>query len=167
VTIAAYFYDISRPTSRPKPHDVRSAEIAREWLRERGCPVRPTERIAAAIIAHMRPEEGPTRESLPIESRILYDADKTSRAQGLGLAGALVRLGQQTPWEELSCGQLAAAIRHGREVTSRAYRTLYTDTARELAGPDYRRTIEFCDRILKLPVFRSAPQSTQQSQEPW
>ena len=165
VTLAAYFHDISRATSGPESHNVLSAAIAREWLKERSYSVGRTERIAAAIIAHMRPQEGPTRESLPIESRILYDADKISRARGLGLVGALVRLGQQTPWEELSYAQLATAIQRGREVTDKAYQTLYTDAARELAGPDYRRTIEFCDCILELQVFRRAPESTQQARE--
>jgi uncharacterized protein len=166
VALAAYFHDISRATCGPESHNVHSAAIAREWLSERGYPARRTARIAAAIIAHMRPEEGPTRETLPLEGRVLYDADKISRAQGLGLVGALVRLGQQTPWEELSYVQLAAAIRRGREVTSRAYRTLYTEAARELAGPEYRRTMEFCDCILELHAFRSTPESTQLPQGP-
>ncbi len=156
VTIAAYFHDISRGTMGPEEHNVRSAEMAREWLSQRGYPAERIERVAAAIVAHMRPTTGPEREPLAIESRILYDADKISRAQGIGLLGALVRLGQQTSWEELGYAHLAAAIQEGRNVTEEAYHTLYTDAARELAGPGYLRTVEFCDQLLELEVFKAA-----------
>jgi len=155
VTLAAYFHDISRATMGPEEHNVKSAQIAREWLNQRGYPAERIERVAAAIIAHMRPVLGPERESVSLEERILYDADKTSRAQGIGLLGALARLGEEISWEDLGYEQLAEAIKRGRDVTQEAYRTLYTDAARELAGPGYERAIEFCDSLLQMEVFRA------------
>jgi uncharacterized protein len=155
VTIAAYFHDISRPAMGPEEHNFKSAQMAREWLRLRAYPAERVERVSAAIVAHMLPITGPERQSLPVESRILYDADKVSRAQGLGIVGALVRLGEQASWEKLSYAQLVATIRGGRDVTQEAYSTLYTDAARELAGPGHRRAIEFCDGLLGLEVFRT------------
>jgi uncharacterized protein len=155
VTLAAYFHDISRATMGPQEHNIKSADIARKWLSQRGYPADRIERVAEAILAHMRPVVGPEWESVSLEGRILYDADKISRAQGTGLLGALVRLGMQIPWENLSYEQLAVAIKRGRDVTQEAYRTLYTDAARELAGPGYQRAIEFCDSLLEMEVFQA------------
>jgi len=155
VSIAAYFHDISRVTMGPKDHNVDSAEMARHWLGQHGCPTERIERVVAAIVAHMLPVTGPERELLPLESRILYDADKIGRAQGLGLIGVLVRLGQHVPWDELSYTELATVIRKGRAVTEEAYRSLYTDAARELAGPGYRKAVDFCDSLLQAEVFRA------------
>ncbi len=153
VTIAAYFHDLSRVTSGPEEHNVKSADMAREWLRQHGYPQERIERVMAAIIAHRLPVLGPERESVPLEGRILYDADKISRAQGMGLIGILVHLGAQTNWEGLTYAQLAAAIRWGCELTEETYRSLYTEAARELAGPGYRRAIAFCDGLLQMEVF--------------
>ncbi|MGC8786281.1 MAG: HD domain-containing protein [Anaerolineae bacterium] len=153
VTIAAYFHDISRVTLGPEDHNIKSAEMAREWLSQHGYPQERIERVMAAIIAHMRAVAGPERESVPLEGRILYDADKISRAQGMGLIGMLVHLGAQTNWEGLTYAQLAAAIRRGRELTEEAYHSLYTEAARDLAGPGYKRAIAFCDGLLQMEVF--------------
>jgi HD superfamily phosphodiesterase len=155
VTLAAYLHDISRATMGPQGHNVQSAQMAREWLHQRGYPAERTRRVAQAIVAHMRPVVGPERESVSLEERILYDADKIHRAQGIGLLGALVCLGKQVPWEELGYEQLAEAVQRGRDVTEEAYGTLYTDAARERAGPGYERTLEFCDALLEMQVFQS------------
>jgi putative nucleotidyltransferase with HDIG domain len=154
VTLAAYFHDISRATMGPEDHNVKSAEMAREWLRQHGYPAEGIERVAAAIVAHMLPVMGPSRDSVPIEGRILYDADKLSRTQGVALLGSLVRLGQQVPWENLSYKQLAQAIRGARHIMEEAYESLYTAAARELASPGYERAIAFCDGLLKMEVFK-------------
>ena len=156
VTIAAYFHDISRATLGPEEHNVKSAEMARQWLCQHGYPEERTKRVTAAIVAHMRPTVGQERESLPVESRILYDADKIGRAQGVGLLGALVHLGQQASWGELGYAQLAEAIQRGRDVAEQTYHSLYTDAARELAAPGYRLVIEFCDQLLAMEVFQVA-----------
>lgn len=154
VTLAAYFHDISRATMGPEDHNVKSAEIAREWLRQRGYPAEGIERVAQAIVAHMLPVVGPERDFVPIEGCILYDADKMSRAQGLPLLGALVRLGTEVPWENLSYKQLAQAIRKARDVTEEAYNSLYTAAAMELARPGYERALAFCDGLLRTEAFQ-------------
>ena len=153
VTIAAYFHDISRATMGPEEHNVHSAEMARQWLMEHGYPAQRIEVIASAIVAHMLPAQGPEREAVPLASRILYDADKIGRTQGMALLGALVQLGRKVPWEELSYAQLAAAVRKAREVTQETYESLYTEAARDLARPGYERAIAFCDGILSMPPF--------------
>lgn len=155
VTIAAYFHDMSRATTGRHQHNIKSAQMARQWLTEHGYPAERTSRIAAAIVAHMRPSVGPEREALPMEDRILYDADKISRAQGMGVVGALVQLGHQASWEELGYAQLAAALQKGRRVTEEAYHTLYTDAARQLAGPGYQRALAFCDQLLSMQAFQA------------
>ncbi|MBM4431608.1 MAG: HD domain-containing protein [Chloroflexi bacterium] len=155
VAIAAYFHDISRATMGAKDHNFHSAEMARQWLSQVGYPVQRIEQVAAAIVAHMLPVTGLERELLPLESRILYDADKIGRAQGLGLVGALVRLGQEIPWEELSYTELATVLRKGRAATEEAYRSLYTEAAQELAGPGYQKAVDFCDSLLQAEVFRT------------
>ena len=136
-------------------HNVQSAAIAREWLGQRGYPRERTERVAAAIIAHMRPVVGPGRERLSLEERLLYDADKIGRAQGIGLLGAAVRLGSQITWEDPSSAQLTAVVERERDVTQRTYTSLYTDAAREVAAAGYRRTIDFCASLLGTELFRT------------
>ncbi len=126
-------------------------------MRQRDRRVGEVERVAAAIMAHMRPVMGPARESVPLEGRILYDADKLGRAQGFHLLRALVRLGAQVAWAELSYEQLGDAIREGRAATQDAYRTLYTDAARELARPGYEQVLAFSDHILQMQVFQVPP----------
>jgi putative nucleotidyltransferase with HDIG domain len=153
VTLAAYFHDISRATTGPEDHNVKSADMAREWLRQRGYPAEGIERVAQAIAAHMLPVMGRGRDSVPIEGRILYDADKISRTQGMALLGALVRLGEQASWDSLGYAQLAAAVRRAREVTEEAYASLYTTAARELAGPGHERALAFCDGLLEMEAF--------------
>lgn len=155
VTLAAYFHDISRATMGPQEHHIRSAAMARQWLSERGYPAKGIKRVAAAIVAHMLPVTGPERGAVPIEGRILYDADKISRTQGMALLGGLARLGGEVPWETLSYEQLAVAVRQARRVTEETYESLYTAAARELAGPGYQRAIAFCDGLLEMEAFRS------------
>jgi putative nucleotidyltransferase with HDIG domain len=155
VTLAAYFHDISRATMGPQEHHIRSAAMARQWLSERGYPAEGIKRVAAAIVAHMLPVTGPERGAVPIEGRILYDADKISRTQGMALLGGLARLGGKVPWETLSYEQLAVAVRQARRVTEETYESLYTAAARELAGPGYQRAIAFCDGLLEMEAFRS------------
>jgi len=155
VTIAAYFHDISQATMGPEEHNVKSAAIAREWLGQRGYSRERIERVAAAIIAHMRPVVGPGRERLSLEERILYDADKIGRAQGIGLLGASVRLGSQITWEDLSYAQLAAVVKRGRDVTQKTYNSLYTNAAREVAAAGCKRTIDFCNGLLEMEVFKT------------
>jgi hypothetical protein len=101
----------------------------------------------------MRPVAGPGRERLSLEERILYDADKIGRAQGIGLLGAAVRLGSQITWEDLSYAQLASVVKTGRDVTQKTYNSLYTNAARELAAAGYQRTIDFCASLLEMEVF--------------
>lgn len=156
VTIAAYFHDMSRATTGPHQHNIKSAQMARQWLTEHNYPAERTKRIAAAIVAHMRPAVGSEREELTMEERILYDADKIGRAQGVGVVAALVQLGQQYSWEELGYAQLAAALEKGRRITEETYHTLYTDAARHLAGPGYRQVLAFCDQLLAMSVFQAA-----------
>ena len=154
VTLAAYFHDISRVTMGPEGHNVKSAEMARDWLRQRGYPAESIERVVQAIVAHMLPVMSPDRDSVPLEGRILYDADKIGRTQGMALLGALVHLGGEVPWQNLSYEQLAQAIRGARHVTQEAYESLYTTAAMELARPGYERAIAFCDGLLRTEAFR-------------
>jgi putative nucleotidyltransferase with HDIG domain len=156
VTIAAYFHDISRATMGPHQHNIKSAQMARQWLTEHHYPAERTSRIAAAIVAHMRPAVGSERATLTLEERILYDADKIGRAQGIGVVAALVQLGQKTSWAELGYAQLAAAVREGRRVTEETYHTLYTEAARRLAGPGCQKALAFCDQLLAMKVFQGA-----------
>ncbi len=155
VTLAAYFHDISRPTFGAQEHNIRSAQMARQWLGERGYPADRTERVADAIVAHMRPAPDSQREAVPLEARIVYDADKISRAMGMGLLAALVQLGGDVPWHELSYEALADALRKGREATQQVYDSLYTDAAREMARLGHEHAIAFCDQILEMPAFQT------------
>jgi len=155
VTIAAYLHDISRATLGPKNHNVKSSEMAGEWLRQHGYPEERIERVTSAIESHLRPKTGPERLEVSLEGRILYDADKINRARGMALVGALVHLGSQSTWEGLNYQQLRAAIRRGSDASAEVLDSLYTDAARELALPGYRQTRDFCDYLLSMEIFSS------------
>jgi len=155
VTVAAYFHDISRPEFGAQEHNVRSAQMARQWLEERGYPADRTARVVDAIVAHMRPVLGPERDMVSLEARILYDADKISRAMGMGLLAALVQLGGKVRWHELSYGALAKTLRKGREAAQQTYDSLYTEAAREMARTGYQHAIAFCAQVLGMPAFQA------------
>ena len=154
VTLAALFHDISRTLTGVPNHNIESAHMARVWLSAHQYPEARIQRVCGAIIAHMRPMPADTPTPLPIESRILYDADKISRAQGLGLISALVRLGSPVTWEGLTYPELETAIAQGRAVTQEAFDTLYTESARQAARDGLDRAITFCDGLLSLDVFK-------------
>jgi putative nucleotidyltransferase with HDIG domain len=155
VTLAAYFHDISRVEFGAEEHNVRSAKMARRWLEQLDYPVDRIERVAAAIVAHMRPAPESQRDTVPLEAQVVYDADKTGRAMGMGLLAVLVQLGGEVPWHELDYRRLADAVRKGREGTQQAYGSLYTEAAREMARSGYEHAIAFCDQVLAMPAFQT------------
>jgi len=159
VTLAAYFHDISRVEFGAEEHNVRSAQMARQWLEQRGYPDDRTQRVVDAIVAHMRPVPESQRDALALEARIVYDADKIARAMGMGLLGGLVQLGGEIPWHDLGYEPLAETLRKARQATQQVYESLYTDAAREMARPGYERAIAFCDQILEMPAFQAAEDS--------
>ena len=156
VALAAYFHDISRATRGAKDHNLHSAAMAIEWLASKGCPPHRARQVAEAIKAHMEPLQGPTAKSLPLESQVLYDADKLGRARGMGLVGSLVQLGSAVSWETLTYESLASAIRKGMRSTEVAFQTLYTTQARDLAREDHQRVMAFGRQLLELEAFRDA-----------
>lgn len=156
VTLAAYFHDISRVEFGAAEHNIRSAQMARQWLDERGYPADRTQRVVDAIVAHMRPAPESQREAVALEARIVYDADKIGRAMGMGLLAALVRLGGDVPWHELSYEALAETLRKGRQATQEVYDSLYTQAAREMARPGYEHAMAFCAQILQMPAFQTS-----------
>ena len=73
IKIAAYLHDWGGYTAWLQPgveHQMRSAEVAREWLLAHGCPLEVTDRVVECIVNH---HGGPVDRSL--ESRLLTDAD--------------------------------------------------------------------------------------------
>ncbi|HIC93461.1 MAG TPA: HD domain-containing protein [Anaerolineae bacterium] len=160
VTIAAYLHDISQPSFGGHEHNVKSAEMATEFLRKRGYPEERIKRVAAAIRAHMHPVWGEDRATVPLEGQVLYDADKMGWAMGLCLVFGLINLGAAIPDQELTYRQVARTLEKAKAALQRTYRSLYTDAAKELAADGYHKALAFCDSLLALGVFLTNAFST-------
>src|SRR5438093_2563683 len=91
--LAAYLHDISTPTHGYRDHHLRSAEMAVAFLRKHEVSEECIRKVKQAILAHTTMTPPEQRESIPLEARILYDADKLGRLSGLAVVTALIDFG--------------------------------------------------------------------------
>jgi len=147
VLVAAWFHDLARVDEGPEDHARRSAERAREFLTDRGYPSDRSHQVALAVLHHSFPLHGPERDLLPVEAKILYDADKLDRMKGYYLADLLADAGCRALREGTHWAVYLPTV---RESFVAGYESLYTAPARELVGPDYRASLDFLDRVARL-----------------
>src|ERR687884_1327750 len=83
--IAAYLHDISTVAYGYHEHQLKSAEMAVEFLQRLDMPAERISKVEQAILAHMTAFSPDEREAASIEGRILYDADKLGRLSGLAV----------------------------------------------------------------------------------
>src|SRR5579883_3143601 len=149
LVISAYLHNISTIEFGFQDHQVKSAEMAVEFLREFKAEdelVSATEKIILAHTTVLPPEE---RASLPLEARIIYDADKLGRLSGLAVVTSLIEFGARYPNRAVNGEVLCAILRHIEERFVDLFQSLNTAPAREMARVKFGNTLAFLDGVIE------------------
>ena len=149
VILAGYLHDISTAAQGFHDHHVKSAEMAVEFLQELDAPAELISKVERAILTHADLLPAEQRESMPLESRILYDADKLGRLSGLAIITSLIELGSRFPNRAVTGEVLAAVLRHIEERFVELYQSLNTAPAREMAKTKFGNTLAFLDGVIE------------------
>lgn len=150
--IAAYLHDISAATHGFRDHQLKSAKIAVDFLRELNMPEERIKKVARAIATHTliaSTEEREEHGRRPLECCILYDADKLSRLSGLVIVTSLIEFGKRYPSRAVTNKVLTALLHHIEEQYVDLYHTLHTAPAREIAKEKFGRTLAFLDGVIE------------------
>lgn len=145
--IAAYLHDLSTVLHGFQDHQLKSAEMAVEFLRELNMPKERIKKVEQAIATHTLATA--TEEDVLLEGRILYDADKLGRLSGLAVVTSLVEFGARYPNKVVTGDALAALLRHVEERFVDLYQSLNTTPAREMAKEKFGRTLAFLDGVIE------------------
>jgi HD superfamily phosphodiesterase len=149
LTMAGYLHDISTVTHGFQDHQVKSAEMAVEFLRSIEVPQEKIRRVEQAILTHTQmhmPGENPTTLT---EGSVLYDADKLGRLSGLAVVTSLIEFGARYPNRAVTGEVLAAILRHIEERFIELYQSLNTAPAREMAREKFNNTLAFLDGVIE------------------
>jgi len=149
LVIAGYLHDISTAAHGFHGHHIKSAEMAAEFLRELDVPPELISKVEQAILTHANPAPAEQRESISLESRILYDADKLGKLSGLAVVTSLIEIGARYPNKVISGELLAAILRHIEERFVELYQSLHTDPARVMAKTKFGNTLAFLDGVIE------------------
>lgn len=147
--IAGYLHDISTVAHGFHEHHVQSAQMAVEYLREIAAEESCIRKVEQAILAHTTVVTPEQRETVPIEGRILYDADKIGRLSGLAVVTALIEFGARYPNRAVTGDVLAAILRHIEERFVELYQSLNTAPAREMANEKFGNALAFLDGVIE------------------
>ncbi len=149
LVVSAYLHNISTIEFGFQEHQVKSAEMAVEFLRQtQGAEtlVNPVEKVLLAHTTVLPPEERP---SLPLEARIIYDADKLGRLSGLAVVTSLIEFGARYPNRAVNGEVLCAILRHIEERFVDLFQSLNTAPAREMARIKFGNTLAFLDGVIE------------------
>ncbi len=149
LVIAAYLHNISTVESGFQNHHLKSAEMAVEFLRELDVPVERIRKVEQTILTHTKAVARDEWESVPLEGRILYDADKLGRLSGLAVVTSLIEFGARYPNLAVNAEILAAILRHVEERFIDLYQSLNTAPARDMAQEKFGNTLAFLDGVIE------------------
>jgi len=147
--IAGYLHDISTVAYGFHDHHLKSAEMAVEFLQELDVPAERISKVEQAILRHATPASAEEREKVPLEGRILYDADKLGRLSGLAIVTSLIEFGARYPDRAVTGEVLASILCHIEERFIDLYQSLNTDLAREMAKAKFNNTLAFLDGVIE------------------
>jgi len=108
-----------------------------------------SKKVEQAILAHTTAYASEERESVPIEGRILYDADKLGRLSGLAVVTSLIEFGARYPDRAVTGDMLVTILRHIEERFVELYQSLNTAPAREMAQLKFGNTLAFLDGVIE------------------
>jgi HD superfamily phosphodiesterase len=149
LVIAAYLHNISTVEFGFQNHHLKSAEMAVEFLRELDVPVERIRKVEQTILTHTKAVARDDWESVPLEGRILYDADKLGRLSGLAVVTSLIEFGARYPNRAVNAEILAAILRHVEERFIDLYQSLNTAPARDMAQEKFGNTLAFLDGVIE------------------
>lgn len=149
LVLAGYLHDISTVAHGFHNHQLKSAEMAVEFLQARDVPEEQIRKVQQAILSHQTPVPPEERYTVPIEGRILYDADNLGRLSGLSVVTSLIEFGARYPGRAVTSEVLAAILRHIEERFVELYQSLNTQSAREMAREKFGGTLAFLDGVIE------------------
>ena len=147
--MAGYLHNISTVAYGYYNHHLKSAEMAVAFLRELDVPDERISKVEQAILTHIQAVPPEERETVPVEGRILYDADKLGRLSGLAVVTSLIEFGARYPNRAVTGEVLAAILRHIEERFVELYQSLNTTPAREMAREKFGNTLAFLDGVIE------------------
>jgi HD superfamily phosphodiesterase len=147
--IGAYLHNISTAEFGFLDHHLKSAEMAVEFLRKLDAPKECITKVEQIILTHTRAVAAGEKETIPVEGRILYDADKIGRLSGLAVVTSLIEFGARYPNRAVNAEILAAILRHIEERFVDLYQSLNTDPAHNLAKEKFGNTLAFLDGVIE------------------
>ena len=147
--IAAYLHNISTAEFGFADHHLKSAEMAVEFLRKLDAPEDCITNVEKIILTHTSAVTPDEKEALPLEGRILYDADKIGRLSGLAVVTSLIEFGARYPDRAVNAEILAAILRHIEERFVDLYQSLNTVPAHHLAKEKFGNTLAFLDGVIE------------------
>ncbi len=147
--IAAYLHNISTVKYGFPDHHLKSAEMAVEFLCKLDVPVDRITKVEQIILTHTKAGAPDVQESVLLETRILYDADKLGRLSGLAVVTSLIEFGARYPNRAVNAEILAAILRHIEERFVDLYQSLNTAPARDMAKEKFGTTLAFLDGVIE------------------
>lgn len=149
LVIAGYLHNISTTAHGFQEHHLKSATMAADFLRGLELPAERIQKVEQIILAHTTASSPTERETLPLEARILYDADKLGRLSGLAVVTSLIEFGARYPNRAVNGEVLTAILRHIEERFVDLFQSLNTTPAREMARVKFGNTLAFLDGVIE------------------
>ncbi len=149
LVLSAYLHNISTIEFGFQDHHVKSAEMAVEFLKKQQAADDLVACVEETLLAHtttLPPEE---RTTLPLEARIVYDADKLGRLSGLAVVTSLIEFGARYPNRAVNGEVLSAILRHIEERFVELFQSLNTTPARAMAREKFGNTLAFLDGVIE------------------
>ncbi len=149
LVLAAYLHNISTIEFGFQDHQLKSAEMAVEFLRQREVAEEMVSKVELILQNHTVVLPDAERHTLPLEARIIYDADKLGRLSGLAVVTSLIEFGARYPNRAVNGEVLGAILRHIEERFVELFQSLNTVPARELAREKFGNTLAFLDGVIE------------------
>jgi hypothetical protein len=149
LVVSAYLHNISTIEFGFQDHQVKSAEMTVAFLREHQATDELVKTAEKVLLAHTTVLPLEERASLPLEARIIYDADKLGRLSGLAVVTSLIEFGARYPNRAVNGEVLCAILRHIEERFVDLFQSLNTDPAREMARVKFGNTLAFLDGVIE------------------
>ncbi|HEY1349757.1 MAG TPA: HD domain-containing protein [Ktedonobacteraceae bacterium] len=149
LVIAAYLHNISTIESGFHDHQLKSAEMAVEFLHEVQAEDELVTSVGRIIRAHTTVLASQEQETRPLEARIIYDADKLGRLSGLAVVTSLIEFGARYPNRAVNGEVLCAILRHIEERFVDLFQSLNTAPARAMARVKFGNTLAFLDGVIE------------------
>ena len=125
VTVAAIFHDVAKLNSGADEHAARGARVAQEYLTKANFPADWIARVGEVIANHIRSDS-----SLPLEDRILRDADLLDELGALSIVWTAMNTGIEAP---SYAEAYARIIKYDRLSAERVVARMTTPTGRAIA----------------------------------